>query len=143
MKTLAYALYVVVVLLISGLARANAATLESIQTQYQTPLQITQVSFDVAKSELMIAGSLPNPCYGNPSALLTQDPQSPNVLVLHLSSPSPKDSCISQVKYFNTGLALPVLVQASRINIEDILVYTLKVEGYDAEMKVLGSQLIK
>jgi hypothetical protein len=143
MKTVAYALYVVVVLLISGLARANAATTDTVTTQYGTPLQIAQISLDATRSELLIAGSLPNPCYGNPSATLTQDMQNPTVLTLHLTSPAPMHACVAQVKSFDTSLILPILIQASRINIENIVVYTLKVEGSEIEMKVLGSQLIK
>jgi hypothetical protein len=139
MKNLAYAFYVVIVLLISGLARANAATIDSVQ--YQSPVQIAQISVDAAKAELLIAGSLPNPCFGTPSALMTQDSQDPDVLVLRLSSPTPMNSCISKVKYFSATVALPTLAEASRVKIDSKTVYTLRVEGSEFEMKVSGSDL--
>lgn len=143
MKTLAYALYVVTVLLISGLARANAATLDQVETQYQTPVTIAQISVDAAKAELLIAGSLPNPCFGSPSAMLTQDTQNPNVLILRLSSPLPMNACISRVKYFTANVVLPLLAQASRVKLDSKTVYTLTVDGYEFEMKIPGSDLMK
>jgi len=81
MKTIAYALYVLTVLLISGLARANADTLMHTTTQYQTPATIEQVTVDSSKTSLVVAGSFPNPCYTAPSAMLVQDSANPTVLV--------------------------------------------------------------
>ena len=145
MKTVAYTLYVVIVLLISGLARANAATLDSvqIQTQYQTPVQISQVTLDASKSELIVAGSLPNPCYGQPSVMLTQDSVQPNVLILRLSSPSPMNACVSRVKYFNAPIELPRLIQAAHLNLDVNVNYTLKVEGSEFELPLPGADLLK
>jgi len=143
MKTVAYALYVVTVLLISGLARANASTLDSIQINYQTEVQVSQVSLDSSKTALMIAGSLPNPCYENPSAMLTQDSDSPSVLVLRLSSPIPMDACISRVKYFTSSVELLRLVQASHVKLDSVVVYTLRVEGSEFELPILGSELMR
>lgn len=130
MKKLAYVLYVVSVLLISGLARANAATLaDSTQAQYQAPVQISQISADASKLELLVAGSVPNPCFGKLSATLTQDNSSPNTLILHISSPIPVNVCVSQVKYFQTTIELPILAQASLLNLNDKALYLLKVDG--------------
>jgi hypothetical protein len=147
MKTVAYTLYVVIVLLISGLARANAMPISTMQTggkqtQYQTPVQVSQVALDQAKAELQIAGSLPNPCYADPSALLTQDLSNPSVLVLRLSSPIPMDACISRVKYFDTNVELLKLVQASHLKLDGKTVYTLKVDGSEFALEVPGSELI-
>jgi hypothetical protein len=146
MKTVAYALYVVIVLLISGLARANAmqiSSMQTVQTQYQTPVQVSQVALDQSKAELQIAGSLPNPCYSNPSAMLTQDSSNPSVLVLRLSSPIPMDACISRVKYFDTNVELLKLVQASHLKLDGSAVYTLKVDGSEFSLPVSGSDLTR
>jgi hypothetical protein len=144
MKTLAYALYVVTVLLISGLARANASTLDSMQVQYQSPINISQVVLDGSKTALDITGSLPNYCYGAPSAALTEDKQSPNVLVLHLSSTSPKaDACFDRLKYFATSVPLSTLVQMSHMTLDPSTTYTLKVDGYEFAMQIAGSELMK
>ncbi|MGZ3722073.1 MAG: hypothetical protein ACXVA9_04025 [Bdellovibrionales bacterium] len=146
MKTVAYALYVVTVLLISGLARANAATLssfEAVQPSYQTPVQVSQVSLDSSKVALMIAGSLPNPCYGTPSAMMTQDSDTPNVLVLRLSSPAPMDACISRVKYFSADVELLRLVAAAHIKLDGNTTYTLKVEGSEFALPIQGSELMR
>lgn len=146
MKTVAYALYVVIVLLISGLARANATTIDSMQpaqSQYSTPVQVSQVALDPAKGQLTIAGSLPNPCYMNPSAMLTQDATNPRMLVLHLSSPIPTDMCISRVKYFNSNVEISKLVEASRVNLDENSTYTLKVDGSEFALTISGAQLIR
>ena len=146
MKTVAYALYVVIVLLISGLARANAMPIKGIesvvQTQYQSPAKISQVVFDASKSELVVAGSLPNPCFGNPSAMLTQDSSNPSVLVLRLSSPIPMDACISRVKFFTANVELAKLIQVSHVKLDSGANYTLKVEGSEFELPIAGSSLV-
>jgi hypothetical protein len=140
MKTLAYALYVVVVLLISGLARANAMTLET--TQYFTPATIAQVSLDQSHARILVDGSFPNPCYGQPSAMMIQDPNQPNVLVLHLSSPTPMDECITQVKDFNTSVSLARLAESSQVNVDPKSTYTLKVNGSNFEAPIQGKDLL-
>ena len=143
MNKLTYTLYVVSVLLISGLARANASALDPVQILYQSPVQIGQISADAAKLELLIAGSLPNPCYGNPSAMLTKDLQDPTVLILRFSSPIPMNLCVSQVKYFSTTVDLALLAQASQINLEDKAMYLIRTEGFDFEMQIPGFSLKK
>ena len=143
MKTIAYTLYVVTVLLISGLARANAETLDSMQTSYQTPVQVSQVVLDSSNVSLNIAGSLPNPCFGAPTASLTQESDAPEVLVLRLTSPIPMSACISRVKYFNANVELNRIVQASHVKIEGKTVYTLKVEGSEFSLPIYGSELIR
>jgi hypothetical protein len=142
MKTIAYTLYVVTILLVSGLARANASSLfDATQAQYQTPVHITQVSPNAAKLQLFVGGSVPNPCFGNPSAMLTQDTSNPTTLILHLSSPIPLDQCVSKVKYFTTVVDLPILAQASLVNLDDKALYLIKMEGFDFQMTVSGSDL--
>jgi hypothetical protein len=138
-KTLAFALYAVSILLISGLARA--ATIEEVtQPQYQAPAQIHQVSAEGL--DILIAGSLPNPCYGHPGVMLTRDGQNPDVLILHLSSPIPMGACVSLVKNFTAEVQLPLLTKASHLNIEPERTYMVKVEGSEFAMEVPGSDLL-
>lgn len=147
MKYLAYTVYVVTVLLISGFARANASTFEKFQqaqqqTQYEMPVAISQVALDQATGQLIVAGSLPNPCFIDPSALLTQDSHNPNVLVIRLSSPVPMNACVSRVKYFNSNVELVLLAQFSRVEIDAKATYLLKVDGSDFETQIPGSALL-
>ena len=149
MKFVAYTVYVVTVLLISGFARANAATIEMFshkqvqQTQYDMPAMINQVAIDGNTGELLVDGHLPNPCYPNPSALLTQDSQNPQVLVVHLSSPVPTTACIARLKEFTTSVELSVLAQFSRVDLDPNATYVLKVDGSDFETQIPGSALMK
>jgi len=142
MKKLAFALYVVSILLISGLTRANAAELFTKQIQYQGPVNIHQVAADMAKMQILVAGSVPYICYGDPSALMTQDAATPTTLVVHLTSKIPTDSyCAAAVKYFSTSLDIPILVQVSQVQIDPKALYTLRVEGSDFSVQVPGSDL--
>ena len=143
MKQIAYTVYVASILLISGLTRANAATMNSTQGQYQTPATITQVAMDMKKLEILVGGTVPTPCYANPSAILTQSLENPTVLTLRMTSALPIDLCIEKVKYFATSLELPLLVRASQISIDDGLVYLVKVEGHEFQFQISGSDLKK
>ena len=141
MKKIAITLYVISILLISGFARAEAATLTSYaQVQYQSPLKMKQA---VAEGlTVHIAGTLPCPS-GQPMAMMTQDSQNPSTLTLRLSSPLPLDACIARVVGFNAQVELPLLAQTSMINIEENTVYLIKVEGLDFSTQVRGSDLLK
>ncbi len=141
MKKIAITLYVISILLISGFARAEAATLATYsQVQYQSPVKLNQ-----AVSEgltVRIAGTLPCPS-GQPMAILTQDSQSPSTLTLRLSSPLPLDACIARVVGFNAQIELPLLTQTSMIKIDENIIYLIKVEGLDFSTQVRGSDLLK
>jgi hypothetical protein len=106
-------------------------------------VQISQVTLDASKAELMVAGSLPNPCYGQPSAMLTQDSAQPNILILRLTSPSPMNACVSRVKYFNAPVELLRLIEAAHLNLDVNVNYTLKVEGSEFELPLPGVDLLK
>lgn len=143
MKYLAYTIYVITVLLISGFARANAMTIEALaKASYEMPVAISEVALNENAAELYVSGSLPNPCYGNPAALLVQDSHDPNVLVVRLSSPIPMSACVARVKYFDTSVTLSMLVHASRVSIDKKAIYVLKVDGSDFEMQIAGSDLL-
>lgn len=143
MKYIAYTVYVVTVLLISGFARANAATLASVtQTQYQAPVTIIDAVVDPISVKLFIDGSLPNPCYGTPSAILTQDSTNTGILVVRMTAPIPVRDCIATLKYFNSDVELPRLVHASRVKIDAKATYVLKVDGSDYEVQIPGSALL-
>ena len=141
MKKIAITLYVISILLISGFARAEAATLANFaQVTYQSQVKLTQAIADGLV--VRIAGTLPCPT-GQPSAMMTQDLQDPTVLTLRLSTPLPVQACIARVVGFNTQIELPVLAQASQLNLQEGLVYMIKVDGIDFTMQVRGSDLLK
>ncbi len=141
MKKIAIALYVVSILLISGLARAEAATLASLsQAQYQVPTRLTQALADGLT--IKAVGELPSPCYGQPSAMLTQDLQNPTQLTLHLSSAVPMEICIARVTDFVTQIDLPFLAKASQVRLEKNVVYLIQVDGLDFSLSANGSDLL-
>ncbi|NJM10288.1 MAG: hypothetical protein HC883_05360 [Bdellovibrionaceae bacterium] len=109
----------------------------------QTRIQIQAVAVDQVNLELMLGCFLPNPCTANPSATLVQDDNSPNTLILRLSSPIPTDLCVSKIVDHSTIVNLPVLAQNSQVGLNDKAVYVIKTEGYDFEMQVLGSDLMR
>lgn len=145
MKKLAFVLYTVSILLISGLSRANAMTLTeaSAHTKYQSPVTVVKVTPDLAHLDLRIDGSVPNPCYGQPAAMMTQDAKSPDTLIVRLSSTVPMDQCIWKMSDVTTVVALPLLAQASQLQLEEKALYLIKVEGSDFEMQVTGTDLLK
>lgn len=144
MTKLVFILYVGCVLMFSAFARATEMRMPFVTTaSVQTPAHIEGVGVDQVNLELLITGYLSNPCVALPSASLTADINSPNTLVLRLSSPLPTKNCVSMTKDFNTVVNLPVLAQNSAISIEDKAVYLIKLEGYEFEMQVLGSELMR
>lgn len=141
MKKIAIALYVISILLISGLARAEAATLASLpQAQYQVPTRLHQALAEGLTIKAL--GELPSPCYGAPSAMLTQDSQNPSNLTLHLSSTVPMDICIARVTDFVTQVDLPFLAKASPVHLEENVTYLIQVDGLDFSMTAKGSDLL-
>ena len=135
-----YALYVAIVLLVAGTAKADEIALLGTE---QIPISISHVDVDHESLELLVAGHLPNPCYPNPSAHLTQDPENPNTLVLHLSSPLPINMCVTRIKEYNTVVSLPALVRSAQLNLEDKALYVIKTEGYEFELPIAGSELLR
>jgi hypothetical protein len=140
MKTLAYVLFVGSVLLASALARADVKIPYS-EVAYQTPIQIEQVTADYANLELLLAGTLPNPCFSAPTAILIPDAKAPNTFVIRLLSPLPTGMCVSQIKPYATVVDLPTLARASQLSFENKAVYVIRTEGYDFEMQVSGADL--
>jgi hypothetical protein len=150
MKFIAYTLFVVSVLLISGLARANDLSMPFVRPSatYQTPFQIKNVSNE-GQMQLAVTGTLPNPCYPQPSATLTPDANDPQTLVLRLSSPYPQQgACISKtqapmvIQEYTVIVDLLPLIQASQVNLHPRTIYTLKTEGYEYSMQISGSDLV-
>jgi hypothetical protein len=133
-------MYVIIVLLISGLARANAAMKTT--TQFLTPATVSQVTLDASHAQVIVDGSFPSLCYGEPSAMLIQNQNDPSVLVLHLSSPTPEDKCIDKIKYFNTDVSLVKLAELSQVSIDPHMTYTLKVNGNVFTASIPGSELL-
>jgi len=134
-------MYVIIVLLISGLARANAAVRTT--TQFLTPATVSQVTLDASHAAVVVDGTFPSTCFGDPSAMLIQNQNDPTVLVLHLSSPTPhEDTCIDQVKQFNTDVSLVQLAEMSQVSIDPHMTYTLKVNGSNFTAPVSGSEFL-
>ena len=135
-------MYVIIVLLISGLARANAAVRTT--TQFLTPATVSQVTLDASHAAVIVDGTFPNPCYGEPSAMLIQNQNDPTVLVLHLSSPPPKEACsdIEKIKVFNTDVSLVELAEMSQVSVDPHMTYTLKVNGSNFTAPITGSELL-
>lgn len=144
MKKLAFILYVGCVLMFSAFARAELAMPFVVAAaNFQAPVAIDAIGVDEANLELQIEGYLPNPCFSSPNATLVQDINNPNVLVLRLTSPVPTDMCVSRRADFRTIVNLPVVAQNSQLNLADKAVYVIKTEGYEFEMQVLGSDLMR
>ena len=137
------ALYVVAVLLFAGTVRAQGFQSEVISmASMQTNVPISQVALSTEGLELLIAGTLPNPCYGKPSAQLVQDPLAPHTLVLRLSSPIPTSMCVTKVMPYKTLVNPPDLAQAAHLQLSDKGVYLLKTEGYPFEIQINASDLM-
>jgi hypothetical protein len=139
MKKLAFVVYIVSVLLISGLARAN--TLDSfVQAQYTSPTLLHKVVADGL--DVYTTYTLPSPCSEKPSVRLTQEDEF--TLTLRLSSPSPKigEMCALPVETYTSRIQLPLLVRASKVTVDPTVEYLIKVEGYAFSMRVLGADLL-
>lgn len=143
MKTLIYTMYVAAVLLFSAFARAELSMPFSKVLPKQVTVSVTDVAFNEASFELQIAGTLPNKCFPKPLAVVVQNPEFPNVLRLRLTSPSPTNPCPSRIEKYSTVVNLPVLVQNARLVLEPNAQYVVEIEGFEYEMQVLGSELMK
>lgn len=141
MKKLIF-VYIVSVLLFAGFAHASVTTNFLTQVQYQAPITIQQVSLAPNGRMLYLGGVLPNPCYTVPSAMLTQSQDNPNVLVLHMTSPTPLHACIAKVKPYLATVNLPFLVQVSKIQIDKNAQYLITTEGSNFKVEVSGSDLL-
>lgn len=137
MKKLVIVLYVGCVLLISGFARADVT--------FQAPAKIEGASFDPSTLVMVVVGTLPTVCYGDPSATMSQYKEDPNTLVVKMYSsvPSGINSCIQLIKEYREDVHLPKLAQASDLEINPNAVYVVKTEGYDFEFKVMGAELLQ
>jgi len=138
--------YVVSVLLVSGFMSANAATLAdySKRTQYQSPVRILDATIGETNSLLNVWGTLPNPCYGEPAALLTQDAMAPNVLVIRVTAalPPADNICIAVLNDFNAVIDLKELARSSRLDIVEGQTYLIKLEGSSFAIEMPGSDLL-
>ncbi len=143
MKKVAFILYVGCVLAFSAFARAEVAMPFAKMSNYQAPIQIQSVALDKTNLELLIAGTLPNPCYQSPSAMLVHDLENPNVLILRLSSPVPTDVCVSKTVDFNTVVNLPILAQNSQLTLEANAEYIIKADNNDFQLLVQGADLMR
>ena len=143
MKTLIYTVYVAAVLLFSAFARAEMVMPFTKILPRQAPVAITDVAMMQETLDLRIDGYLPNACYTEPSAVLVQDVENPQVLRLRLSSPVPTTTCPSRLQDYSKIVNLPVLAQNSRLVFANGVEYVVKIEGFDYELQVLGSALNK
>ena len=123
--------YAIGVLLFAGFARAE-----------DSPARIHQVGVDLKTLSLHIEGQLPNPCYPEPSAVLTSDKQHSNILILRLSSPSPQNFCVTKIKEFFKTVKLSEVARDSRLALDDKTVYEIRTEGHPFSMQVSGSELV-
>lgn len=135
-----YALYVAIVLIVAGTARADEIYPIDI---YQSPVQISHVGVDYQTRELLVAGELPNPCFAEPTAQLVKDADSPNTLIIRLTSPIPTSMCVTKIKNYDKIISLPELAKAAQLNLEEKSSYVIKTEGYPFELVLVGSDLIQ
>lgn len=143
MKKIAFVLYVGCVLAFSAFARAEVYMPFSKLSQNQAPVTIEHVSVDRANLELFLSGFLPNPCTAEPTATLAQAYEEPNTLVLQLVSPYNPGVCITKTSDFNEVVSLPALAQHSQLYLDSKAIYTIKTVGYEFELQVLGSDLMR
>ena len=143
MKTAVVVVYVAAVLLFSAFARAEMVIPFSTGEAPSTRILIDEVYANEVTLELDIHGRLANPCHALPTARLSQDLNTPNTLVLRLSSPLPLEACVSPVAKYVGLVSLPETAQVSNLQLEDKAIYLLKVEGSEFEMMVLGSELMR
>lgn len=143
MKKIAFVVYVGCVLLFSAFARAEMAMPFVTASTNQPKVEIIAVGLDEVNLNLEVEGFVPAPCFAIPSATLTPDLNSPNTLVLSLTSPVPTGSCVAKREKFETVVNLPAEAQESRLSLDDKALYVIKVEGYEYEINVLGSELMR
>lgn len=145
MKPLFYTIYALTVLLFAGFARAETVTLMKVVNsgpqKFRSPVQISEVGVDIQNLKLSIAGRLPNPCFQDPSPVLIQDKNNPNVLVLRLISPVPTNACMARIKDYDTVVSLRQLAQAAELPLEDKALYVIHTEGFDFSLPVSGQDL--
>ncbi len=144
MKTILFTIYVVTVLLFSGLARANTimSVLPVQKPNFNSAVMVQHVAIDQFRLALLVDGRMPNPCYQDPSAVLVLDKNAPNTLILRLISPSPSTNCIAKIKEFRTLVDLRQLAQASELPLDNKSMYVIKTEGFDFAMEVSGQDLM-
>lgn len=143
MKKIAFVIYVGCVLLFSAFARAELAMPFVALKSDQTPVQIVAVGLDETTLHLEVDGYIPNRCFSIPSAALTQDLNSPNTLLLRLTSRPPAGPCTEKREKFETVVSLPAEAQKARLQLQDKALYVIKVEGFEYEINVIGSELMR
>ncbi|MBX3020538.1 MAG: hypothetical protein KF799_02575 [Bdellovibrionales bacterium] len=142
MKALAYTIFVISVLLVSGFARADLMTPFVQQTTYTTPVHIDDVTV-AGEMQLKVDGYLPNPCFADPIAVLTEDPKHANTLVLNITSPLPtQDACMQVTKPYSRVVDLPFLVRTALLQLDPQTVYVIRTEGFDFAIQAYGAELM-
>lgn len=143
MKVIAYSVFVISVLLMSGFAKADLMTPFVQNAVYATTVHIDEVIPSNDGAALKIVGFLPNPCHGRPFVFLTNDTKHPFELVLSLSSPLPKqDACVERTEPFESVVDLAVSAQSAGVKLDAESVYIVRVEGTDFAMQVRGADLM-
>lgn len=143
MKKIAFILYVGCVLAFSAFARAEIVMPFSKMANGQTPIQIENLALDKNNLELLVAGTLPTPCYQQPTPMLEQDIENPAQLTLRLSSPIPTESCVTKTAPFTAVINLPSLAQTSRLELDANTQYVIKADGNEFELLVQGADLMR
>lgn len=143
MKLIAYAVFVVTVLMISGFARAQGLQIVPIAepARNQVPVRVVGVQVDASQTKLLVTAELPTPCYDLPTAALIADAYDPRVLWLHVNSLEPADKCIQPITDTNVIIDLRQLVRAARISIDARQRYVIKFKNYEFKMPLEGAQL--
>ena len=142
MKRLAYILYVVAVLLISGLTRAHAEV-APFATEHQVPVHIGSVTVAAGKLQLTIRGFLPNPSFGLPSVSVESFDN--NVLLLRVTAEAPAAGRMYELRYqeYVATVDVPTLVQGLALPVNANATYLIKTDGYEFALSVSGSDLLK
>lgn len=142
MKLIAYTIFVVSVLLMSGFAKADMLSPFMQQHQMLTAIPVDEVSVDSDSLQLLLEGHLPNPCYQEPTATLSFDTKESNTLILRLSSPLPMEMCVDRTQPYSTVVDLRSLVQAAQLPLNEKTPYVIKTEGNAFALQVSGAELL-
>ena len=134
MKKVAFGLYVAVVLLFSGLARAEAAQ------NFNPIIRNVMVAENVLA--LQINGVLPNPMTEQPVARLVQDLEDPSILILVLTAKHYEGISIAPVQNYSVTVSLPQLARDAGLEVTEKAIYILKVKGHDFQLQFSGSDLM-
>lgn len=144
MKKAIFAIYVVSILLFSGLAKADADLLlphddfGSVQKAI-----VTSVYPDLNNLALRITGTVSNPNVETPVPVVIQDSNDPRILTIVMIAKPFEGTSIFLVKAYDSTFSLPQLLADANIQFNEHADYLVRVSGSNFEMVVSGSDLLR